>query len=148
MWIQDAIDTGDNVLKIIDRIYCSIPRNRKKFKISSTIPHIIPVWYCLSYHTPVVGLLHSLTLKARPSMYRLNIRHLQDPHFLSKLADLRVDLQYKAMEDNSTAKITLASSKAYIKAKGWHALMARSKQLRSKKERRKSAWTLQQHKLV
>lgn len=82
--VQALQNIGERVLKRLDRIhFCDFARASKFTICSSIMPG-----YCLSDHAPVLATIRTTSQHSRPSLYRINARHLQDELLLSKLKEL------------------------------------------------------------
>lgn len=87
-------------MKRLDRVYNTIHPQRKTFDISSSILH----GFALSDHAPVVATLSYVGFKNRPSMYRLNVKHLVDEALIEKLKNLWKKSLNSAQLDESKAE--------------------------------------------
>lgn len=82
--VQSRLVIGDRVLKRPDWVYSSVPSQRRKFNITSTI---LP-GFALPDHAPGIATISFAGFKDRPSLYCLNVIHLANESLIEKLSTL------------------------------------------------------------
>lgn len=82
--VQNLPKIGDKVLKRLDHIYIFDFARLHPFSATSTI---LP-GFSLSNHAPVLGSITTIDPNSRPSLYWINVKHLQEEALVDKLRAL------------------------------------------------------------